>query len=194
MKRRGSQLSNNLFVLSGPSGSGKNTVYNGVAALIPEIEKTVSATTRAPREGEIDGVDYYFIPVKEFEKKIRADEFVEFVKYGDNYYGTLRSEIKRLADIGKIAVLIIEVRGALNVKRVFPESESIFILPPSIDVLRERILGRGQNTEEETEKRLRIAEQEMLEKEKYDHRVINDDLEVCVNEVADIIRKGVKKK
>jgi guanylate kinase len=169
-------------------------VYNGVAALIPEIEKTVSATTRAPREGEVDGVDYYFISVKEFEKKIRADEFVEFVKYGDNYYGTLRSEIKRLADIGKIAVLIIEVRGALNVKRVFPESESIFILPPSIDVLRERILGRGQNTEEETEKRLRIAEQEMLEKEKYDHRVINDDLEVCVNEVADIIRKGVKKK
>ena len=115
------------------------------------------------------------------------------VKYGDNYYGTLRSEIRRLNEAGKIVVLIIEVRGALNVKRVFPEAESIFILPPSIDVLRERILGRGQNTVEETEKRLRIAEQEMLEKEKYDHRVINDKLEDCVNEVADIIRKGVCK-
>ena len=186
-------MRNNLFILSGPSGSGKNTVYNGVAALIPEIEQTVSATTRAPREGEADGVDYYFLTVPEFEKKIREDAFVEFVKYGDNYYGTLRSEIRRLNEANKIVVLIIEVRGALNVKRVFPEAESIFILPPSIDVLRERILGRGQNTVEETEKRLRIAEQEMLEKEKYDHRVINDKLEDCVNEVADIIRKGVCK-
>ncbi len=185
-------MRNNLFILSGPSGSGKNTVYDGVAALIPEIAQTVSVTTRPPREGEVDGVDYYFVSVKEFERKIRNDELVEFVKYGDHYYGTLRSEIERLKKAGKIVVLIIEVRGALNVKRVFPEAESIFILPPSMDVLRQRIENRGQNSVEETEKRLRIAEQELLQKGFYDHCVINDDLDVCVNEVADIIRKGVQ--
>ncbi len=178
----------NLFVISGPSGSGKNTVYDGVRARIPEIAQTVSATTRAIRDGEIDGVDYYFMSVEEFQRKIKEDAFIEYVNYGHNYYGTLKSEITRLTEMGKIIVLIIEVNGALRFKELYPDAETIFIIPPSVEELRHRIVGRGQNTAEETENRLQIAIDEMENMDKYDHCVINDDLNQCIEEVYHIIK------
>ncbi len=179
---------NNLFVISGPSGSGKNTVYEGVRARIPEITQTVSATTRAIRDGEIDGVDYYFMSVEEFQRRINNGEFIEYVNYGHNYYGTLKSEITRLTEMGRIIVLIIEVNGALRFKELFPEAQTIFIIPPSVEELRRRIVGRGQNTEAEVETRLNIAVKEMANKDKYDHCVINDDLDQCINDVYNIIK------
>lgn len=180
----------NLFILSGPSGSGKNTVYDELAKRIPRIEQTVSATTRKPREGERNGVDYYFLSVEEFERKIENEEFVEYVKYGYNYYGTLKSEIRRLSALGKIVVLIIEVQGADHVKKAFPEATTVFIVPPSEEELRRRIVCRGQNTKEEINTRLDIAMEEMKNKDKYDYCVINDDLSVCVDEIVNIIKKG----
>ena len=154
------------------------------------ISHTVSATTRAPREGEKDGVDYYYLSREAFEEKIRNDEFVEYVSYGENYYGTLKSEIRRLTDLGKIVFLIIEVRGAMHIKEAFPEATTIFILPPSVEELRRRIATRGQNTPEEIETRLNIALGEMEYRDRYDHQVMNDDLQKCIDTIVDIITKG----
>ncbi len=179
-----------LFVISGPSGSGKNTVYEGVKALMPSITHTVSATTRAMRPGETEGVDYYYISVEEFQRRLENGEFLEYVQYGGNYYGTLKSEIDRLAAAHMIPVLIIEVNGALNIKRIFPETVTIFIVPPSIEELERRIRNRGHNTEEELRTRLEIAAAEMENRDKYDFCVVNDDLEQCINEVLQIIKKG----
>ncbi|MBR0510300.1 MAG: guanylate kinase [Clostridia bacterium] len=177
----------NLFVLSGPSGCGKNTVYEALRQKMPSLAQTVSATTRPARSGEMDGVDYYFLSTREFEEKIAEDAFVEYVRYGENYYGTLKSEIVRLTEAGNTILLIIEVRGALRFKKLFPEAVSIFLLPPSEDALRRRILKRGQNTPEEVEARLTIAMQELSLKDQYDYNVINDDLDRCVEEVYAII-------
>ncbi len=176
-----------LIVLSGPSGCGKNTIYNGLCERIPTLAHTVSATSREPREGEIDGVDYYFISSSKFKRKVANDEFVEYVKYGNNYYGTLKSEIERLKAQNKIIVFIIEVNGAANIKRAFPDAETVFIMPPSLETLRERICKRGEMDEKELLQRLEIAEKEMECSPSFDHCVINDDLETCINEVYEII-------
>lgn len=178
----------NIFVVSGPSGSGKNTVYDGIKALLPDIAQTVSATTRAPRDGEQDGVDYYFISEEQFKKSIDLGEFIEYVKYEKNYYGTLKSEISRLTALGKTIVLIIEVNGALKFKELFPESVSLFIVPPSVEELKRRITKRGQNTPEELQKRIQIAEFEMSLKDEYDFCVVNDDINDCINKVYNIIK------
>lgn len=180
-----------LFVISGPSGSGKNTVYDGVKVLMPAITHTVSATTRAMRPGETEGVDYYYISTDEFRDRIGNGEFLEYVQYGGNFYGTLKSEIDRLASENRIPVLIIEVNGALNIKRMFPDAQTIFIIPPSIEELERRIRLRGQNTEEDIRNRLQIAAAEMENSDKYDYCVVNDDLDQCIQEVYTIIKKGV---
>ena len=178
-----------IFILSGPSGAGKNAVYEGLRALDPDIVQTVSATTRKPRPGERNGVDYFFITVPEFKRRIDNGEFVEYVTYGGNCYGTLKSEVERLTALGKTVVLVIEVRGALNIKRMFPQAVSVFIEPPSMDVLIHRINKRGDNNEAEIALRLNIAAEEMTYRDKYDYRVVNDDLAVCVKEVYEIIKK-----
>ena len=179
-----------LFVLSGPSGSGKNTVFDGVKVLLPEITHTVSATTRAIRPGEEDGVDYHYLTVEDFLQRVENDAFLEYVQYGGNYYGTLKSEVDRLAAEHKIPVLIIEVNGALNIKRIFPEAVTIFIIPPSIEELERRIRKRGHNTEDELRTRLAIAAAEMENSDKYDYCVVNDDLDRCIQDVYTIIKKG----
>ena len=179
-----------LFVISGPSGSGKNTVYDGVKKLLPSITHTVSATTRAMRPGEAYGVDYYYISDEEFQRKIENGEFLEYVQYGGNYYGTLKSEIDRLNMLQMVPVLIIEVNGAQSVKRIYPDAVTIFIVPPSIEELERRIRGRGHNTEEELKTRLGIAAEEMRNSDQYDFCVVNDDLDQCIDEVYHIIKKG----
>ncbi len=183
----------NVFVISGPSGCGKNTVYDELKKRYPDIAQTVSATTREKRAGETDGVDYYFISKEEFLKRVDNGEFAEYVCYGGNYYGTLNSEIKRLSDEGKTVVLIIEVNGAENVKKMLPDAVSVFILPPSFEELKRRIIGRGTNSAEDIEKRIEIAQSEMRCKDKYDYCVVNDDLEACVNSISEIIKGAVQK-
>lgn len=185
--------SRRIFVISGPSGCGKNTVYDELKKRIPNIAQTVSATTRAMRKGEVDGTDYYFIPEEEFLRRVKNGDFVEYVRYGDNYYGTLKSEISRLTDDGKTVILIIEVNGAANIKRILPDAVSVFISPPSFDELKKRIVGRGTNSPEDTEKRIEIAKEEMRYKDTYDHIVVNDDLDECVDKIGEII-KGAEKK
>lgn len=178
-----------LVVISGPSGTGKNTVYDGLCELSADFAQTVSATTRQPRSGETDGVDYYFISKEVFFDKIEHDEFVEYVNYGSNYYGTLKSEINRLLEMDKTVILVIEVNGAFNIKKAYPEAKTIFILPPSMAELKRRISSRGENTEEEIMRRLMIAEEEMKLKDKYDYCVTNDELSKCINNVYSIIKE-----
>ncbi len=179
-----------IFVISGPSGCGKNTVYDELKKKDPDICQTVSATTREKRAGEMDGVDYYFIRKDEFERKIANGDFVEYVRYGGNYYGTLKSEITRLADAGMTVILIIEVNGAANIKKLLPEAVSVFIVPPSFDELAKRIVGRGTDSDEDIKKRIEIAKEEMMCKDMYDYCVVNDKLEDCVDRITEII-KGV---
>ncbi len=176
-----------IIILSGPSGAGKNTVYDELVKKCDNIAQTISVTTRSPRENEKYGVDYYFVSVERFKELIADEALIEYVKYGNNYYGTLKSEIARLTSDGKTVILVIEVNGAANIKKAIPESTSVFIVPPSIDELRYRIVSRGQNTESEVETRISIAVEEMKYKDSYDYCVVNDDLENCVNEIFKII-------
>lgn len=178
-----------IIIISGPSGCGKNTIFDALTEKTDTLVQTVSATTRLPRSGEENGKDYYFVSTDEFEEMIRADEFIEYVKYGKNYYGTLKREVDRIICSGKNVVLVIEVRGALNIKAMYPEAVSIFILPPSLEELRKRILLRGENTQEDVDTRLKIATEEMTYRDNYDFCVVNDDLQTCVDEIFNIINR-----
>ncbi|MBR3768458.1 MAG: guanylate kinase [Clostridia bacterium] len=178
-----------IFVLSGPSGCGKNTVFEGIQQFNKNVAQTVSVTTRAPRTNEKNGIDYYFVEKEEFLRKIENNEFIEYALYGENYYGTLKSEVDRLVDNGNIVILVIEVQGAANIKKVMPESKSIFLLPPSLDELGKRLRSREQNTEAEINMRMNIALEEIKFKDSYDFCVLNDDLDKCIQDVNDIITK-----
>ncbi len=182
-----SEKKGSIVIISGPSGAGKNTVYDELVKKDSRIAQTVSVTTRAPRSTESDGVDYYFVTKDKFNELIEADEFIEYVQYGENYYGTLKSEVKRLSDEGNIVVLVIEVRGAANIKNAFPDSKSIFLMPSSVDELIRRIRKRGENSESEIQTRIDIALSELTMKDNYDYCVFNDELETCVDEVYKII-------
>ncbi|MBQ6863495.1 MAG: guanylate kinase [Clostridia bacterium] len=180
-------IKGNLLVLSGPSGCGKNTVLDALMAKDDAICQTVSATTRAARVGERNGVDYYFLSEKDFLHRVENDEFVEYVKYANRYYGTLKSEIDSNLNSGKTVVMVIEVNGAQNIKRLYPQAKTIFLMPPSPDLLRDRILGRGEMDAEELDRRLSIAMKEMEKKDDYDFIVINDELDKAVEDVYKII-------
>ena len=176
-----------LFVLSAPSGCGKDTVLSFLKERDCNVKQSISVTTRKIRDGETDGVDYYFTNVADFEKKIQEDYFLEYVKYGENYYGTPKKKIEELVESGYNVFLKIEVEGAGNVRRFFPECISIFIVPPSFDVLEARLKGRGTETAETLNRRLGIAREELLRAKEYDYIVVNDKLDDCVNDVCAII-------
>ena len=150
-----------IFVITGPSGVGKGTLIRGLLERIPELELSTSATTRKPRPGERDGVEYHFLTPEQFGERVAAGEFVEHATYSGNMYGTLRSELERRAREGNPVVLEIEVQGARQVREAIPESVAVFIAPPSLDALRVRLVGRGTDSPEEVEERLRTAEREL---------------------------------
>lgn len=177
-----------LFVISGPSGAGKGTLVARIVREVPHVWLSVSATTRAPRKGEIPGETYVFMTKEEFQKGIAENGFLEWAQYSDNYYGTPLAPIKEHLEAGDYVILEIEVQGAFQVKNLFPDACLVFIEPPSMEVLLERLTGRGTETAESILKRMNTAKGEMERRFEYDFRVVNDDLEVAVQELAAIIQ------
>jgi guanylate kinase len=176
-----------VFVITGPSGVGKGTLIRGVMERLPELELSVSATTRAPRPGEQDGRDYHFLAPEEFERRVQAGDFVEHADYAGRRYGTLRSELEQRVRCGAPVVLEIEVQGARQVRAAMPEAVQVFVAPPSLDALRTRLIGRGTDGSEEVERRLGVAEQELAAREEFAHVVVNDRLEDALEELAEIV-------
>ena len=181
-------MSNKVIIFSAPSGAGKSTIVNHILGRYPELEFSISATSRAPRGTEVNGKEYYFFPVEEFRKKIGEDSFVEYEEvYPGSFYGTLKSEVRRIWDKGHVIVFDIDVKGGVNLKRIFGDKAfSIFIQAPSIEELRSRLIHRGTDSPEAIEKRVAKAAEEMTYADRFDHILINDDLESAMKE-ADII-------
>ena len=180
-----------LFVFSGASGVGKSTVLSQVMEKRTDLRFSVSATTRAPRPGEVDGVNYYFVTKQQFEEMIRQDAFYEYDDHMGNLYGTPKSQIgERLKDCS--IVLDIEPKGALNVKRQSPDAVLIFITPPSLEELERRLRSRGDTSEDQIKMRLERAQWEMTQSVYYDHVVVNDQVETCVEEILNIIREKME--
>jgi len=177
-----------VFVITGPSGVGKGTLIRGLLARVPELELSVSATTRAPRPGERDGVDYHFLSDADFDRKVAAGAFVEHAAYSGRRYGTLRSELERRTDAGVPVVLEIEVQGARQVRRTLPGAVQVFIVPPSDAALRERLVGRGTDAPQDIARRLHVAEQELAAQDEFDHKVLNDRQEDAVDELERLVR------
>jgi guanylate kinase len=177
-----------VFVITGPSGVGKGTLIRGLLERIPELELSVSATTRPPRPGERDGVDYHFMTRQEFDEHVAAGDFVEHAAYSGNRYGTLRSELARRLDRGVPVVLEIEVQGARQIRQAMPEAIAVFIAPPSLDALRTRLVGRGTDSSEQVGERLRMAERELAAQPEFAHVVVNDRLEQATRELEKIVR------
>ncbi len=178
-----------VFVITGPSGVGKGTLIRSARERVPGLELSISATTREPRSGEEDGVDYHFLTAEDFAARADAGEFLEHATFSGNRYGTLRSEIERVLDAGNSVVLEIEVQGARQVRAALgDEAVLIFIAPPSPEILRERLAGRGTDSEQAIERRLETAKQELEAQQEFKHVVVNDDLGRAVTELEEIVR------
>ena len=176
-----------LLVVSGPSGAGKDTVVKYLMEAHPEIEISVSATTRAMRPGEAEGVNYYYMTNAQFEEKLARGEILEHVNYCGKYYGTPKSEVDRRIAAGTTVVLVIEVVGAANIKRMYPESTLVFILPPSMQELERRLRKRGTETEEKIIERTAQAREELKFAENYDYLIVNGALEKAVDDLRAVI-------
>ncbi|MFL5824216.1 MAG: guanylate kinase [Solirubrobacteraceae bacterium] len=177
-----------VFVITGPSGVGKGTVIRGLRERLPELELTVSATTRRPRPGEHDGVDYHFLTPEEFEAHVAAGDFLEHAEYSGHRYGTLRSEVDRRLASGTPVVLEIEVQGARQVRQAMPESVAVFIAPPSMEALRTRLIGRGTDSPEQVQARLKTAERELQAASEFRKVVVNDRLEEAIDALVKTVR------
>jgi guanylate kinase len=176
-----------VFVITGPSGVGKGTLIRGLMERVPELELSVSATTRAPRPGERDGVDYHFLTREQFDQRVDAGDFVEHADYAGRSYGTLRSELEARVQQGVPVVLEIEVQGARQVRSAMPEAVQVFIAPPSLPALRTRLVGRGTDDPEEVERRLQVAEHELGAQPEFAHVVVNDRLDEALDGLAAIV-------
>jgi guanylate kinase len=177
-----------VFVITGPSGVGKGTLIRTLREQVPELALSVSATTRAPRPGEQDGVHYRFLTDEAFERLVQEGAFVEHARYSGRRYGTLREELERHREAGHPVVLEIEVQGARQVRETMPEAVQVFIEPPSEDALRARLVGRGDTSPEDMEARLEVAREELAARDEFHHRIVNDRLEDAVAELVALIR------
>ena len=182
-----------LTVLSGFSGAGKGTAMKRLMEKYDDYALSISATTRNPREGEVDGREYFFKATEEFEKMIAQDELIEYARYVNHYYGTPRSYVEEQLENGKDVILEIEIQGALKVKEKFPDTLLVFITPPSAKELRRRLIGRGTESREVIEQRLARAKEEAEGIDDYDCLIVNDDLESCVDELHLVIQNEKKK-
>lgn len=189
-------MNNKVIIFSAPSGAGKSTIVNHILGLHPELEFSISATSRAPRGQEKHGVEYYFFTADEFRQMIAEDKFVEHEEvYPGSFYGTLRSEVERIWAKGHAIVFDIDVRGGVNLKRIFGgQALSVLIQAPSVEVLRKRLVGRGTDTEEAIERRVAKAASEMeFASGKFDHVLVNDDLATAFAEAEQIINAFLQK-
>lgn len=182
-----------VFVITGPSGVGKGTLIRGLLERVPGLELSVSATTRPPRPGERDGVDYHFLGDEEFGQRVANGEFVEHAGYSGRKYGTLRSELERRMAEGAGVVLEIEVQGARQIRAAMPEAVQVFIAPPSVEALRARLVGRGTDAPADVEARLATALQELEAEREFEYVVVNDRLEQATDELAGIVRRELER-
>lgn len=189
-------MGNKVIIFSAPSGAGKSTVVNHLLGLYPELEFSISATSRAPRGQEKHGVEYYFFTSDEFRSMIAEDKFVEYEEvYAGSFYGTLRSEVERIWAKGHAIVFDIDVQGGVNLKKIFGnQALSIFIQAPSVEILRTRLVGRGTDTEEAIERRVAKAASEMeFAAGKFDYTLINDDLQTALAEAENVVKGFLSK-
>lgn len=177
-----------VFVITGPSGVGKGTLIALLRERHHGLGLSVSATTRAPRAGETDGIDYHFLEPDEFERRVEAGDFIEHADYSGNRYGTLLSALQRHGETGGV-LLEIELQGARQIRHALAEAHQIFIAPPAGETLRERLTGRGTDDAKEIERRLSVAEQELAARGEFEHVVVNDDLERAVDELDAIVSR-----
>ncbi|MFM7372880.1 MAG: guanylate kinase [Sphaerospermopsis kisseleviana] len=176
-----------LIVLTGPSGVGKGTLMQKLLQLHPELYYSVSATTRSPRPGEINGQNYYFITRSQFEKLVAQGELLEWAEFAGNYYGTPRAAVLEQIQSGKLVILEIELEGARQIRTSYPNALSIFILPPSFSELEKRIRGRGQDSQEAIARRLNRAQEEIEAAAEFDIQIVNDDLKTALNQIEAVL-------
>jgi len=176
-----------LIVLSGPSGAGKGTLCKALREQMPELKYSISATTRAPRAGEVEGVNYYYITKEKFDEMLAQGEFLEWAKVYDNYYGTPKKQVMESLERGEDIILEIDIQGAMQIKKHYPKGVFIFILPPSIRELEKRITNRGTDSEEVIKKRLSCVQEELAYVSEYDYVVINDEVQTAVEKLKAII-------
>jgi len=181
-----------IIAVSAPSGTGKTTIVKTVLNEFPKLVFSVSATTRKKRENEKDGVDYFFFSEEEFKKKIEKNEFVEWEKFYDYYYGTFRSFIDKNIFDGKYVLLEVDVKGALSIKNIYPDAILIFISPPSIKELVNRLRKRQTDSEEDMKKRIERAKMELSLKDKFDYFIPNENLEKAISEIKGLLKKIIK--
>ncbi len=177
-----------LFVITGPSGVGKGTLIEGLLREVPDLELSVSATTRRPRGSERDGVHYHFMDEQEFERRVRAGEFIEHAAYSSHHYGTLRSEVEPRLARGAGVVLEIELQGARQIRETVPDAVQVFIAPPSPEDLRRRLESRGTDSDEQIASRLAVAAEELEAREEFGHVIVNDDVERATRELVELVR------
>ena len=187
MTRVHSRPSGRLFIISGPSGAGKGTLVRGLLAQRGDVWLSISVTTRAPRPGEEDGVHYRFIDGDEFDRLVSSNGLLEWAEVHGNRYGTPRADVEQRLASGDHVVLEIDPQGALQVRDIFPEAVLVFVTTPSIDELRKRIAGRGAESGEQVEVRMRTAVRELALVGKYDHVIINDDVDTAVQQLMDVV-------
>lgn len=188
MEKRG-----RIIVVAAPSGTGKTTIIKHVLKSLPELRFSVSATTRKKRESEIDGIDYFFLTEEQFLKKIENNEFLEWEKCYDYYYGTLKDYVLKIINNGTSILLEVDVNGALNIKKIFPDTLLIFIEPPSMEQLVMRLKNRKTETNEDLEKRIKRAEMELSLKNDFDYSIVNNKLDDAISEVTTLIKENINR-